>query len=69
MVTNLRLGPLPRTRTVKMTISLPEKLKNDLERYAVAHSQLYGERVDAVALIPHMLERFMATDRGFRRQG
>ncbi|MCZ2102918.1 MAG: DUF2274 domain-containing protein [Burkholderiales bacterium] len=28
---------------------------------------VYGEAVDAVTLIPHMLEAFMAADRGFRR--
>lgn len=66
MTTKLRLGPLPKQQAVKLTISLPAQLKDDLERYAAAHSQLYGEKVDAAALIPHMLERFMATDRGFR---
>lgn len=66
MTTKLRLGPLPKQQAVKLTISVPAQLKDDLERYAAAHSQLYGEKVDAAALIPHMLERFMATDRGFR---
>ncbi len=68
MVTKLRLGPLPRQRIVKMTISLPVSLNEELDRYAAAHSQLYGESVNAVALIPHMLGRFMATDRGFRKK-
>lgn len=68
MATKLRLGPLPKQQIVKLTISLPAALKEELDRYAVAHSQLYGERADAVALIPHMLERFMATDRGFQRK-
>jgi hypothetical protein len=27
----------------------------------------YGEPVDVLTLIPHMLETFMARDRGFRR--
>ncbi|CAM5394361.1 DUF2274 domain-containing protein [Alcaligenes faecalis] len=67
MATKLRLGPLPRRENVKITISISAQLRNELERYAAAHSQLYGEKVDAVALIPHMLERFVATDRGFRR--
>ncbi|NYT68881.1 DUF2274 domain-containing protein [Pusillimonas noertemannii] len=67
MVTKLRLGPLPRQRIVKMTISLPVSLNEELDRYAAAHSQLYGEKVDAVTLVPYMLERFITTDRGFRR--
>ncbi|PLC50897.1 hypothetical protein CR159_04640 [Pollutimonas subterranea] len=67
MTTKLRLGPLPRRESVKFTISLSAQLKDELERYALAHSQLYGEKVDAVTLIPHMLERFMTSDRGFKR--
>lgn len=62
----LRLGPLLRTEMVKLTITLTTALKADLERYAALHAQTYGEPVDAVALIPHMLESFIARDRGFK---
>jgi len=31
------------------------------------YSQAYGEMVDAVTLIPHMLETFIVRDRAFRR--
>ena len=31
------------------------------------HAQTYGEAVDAEKLIPHMLEAFMAGDRGFKK--
>ncbi|HUA25229.1 MAG TPA: DUF2274 domain-containing protein [Steroidobacteraceae bacterium] len=61
----LRLGPLPKTETVKVTFTCTVILKAQLERYAAMHSQAYGETVDAVTLIPHMLEAFMARDRGF----
>lgn len=68
MTTNkLRLGPLPKTEIVKLTFACPATLKADLERYAELHAQTYGEPVDAVALVPHMLEAFMERDRGFRR--
>ena len=68
MTTNkLRLGPLPKTETVKLTFACPASLKQDLERYAELHTQSYGESVDAVTLIPHMLETFMARDRGGRK--
>lgn len=63
----LRLGPLPKTETVKLTITLTTALKTELDRYAALHAQTYGEAVDAVALIPHMLETFMARDRGFKQ--
>lgn len=64
----LRLGPLPKTETVKLTFACPVNLKTDLEHYAAQHAQTYGEAVDAVTLIPHMLEAFMAGDRGFKRK-
>jgi len=63
----LRLGPLPKTQAVKLTFTCPASLKTNLDRYAALHAQTYGETVDAMTLIPHMLEAFMAGDRGFRR--
>lgn len=63
----LRLGPLPKTESVKLAFACPATLKADLDRYAALHAQTYGEVVDATTLIPHMLEAFMARDRGFRR--
>lgn len=62
----LRLGPLPRSEPVKLTVTLSAELKATLDRYAALHAQTYGERVDAAALVPHMLEAFMARDRVFR---
>ncbi|AMJ56287.1 MULTISPECIES: DUF2274 domain-containing protein [Stenotrophomonas] len=63
----LRLGPLPKTESTKLTILCPASLKRDLDRYASLHTQTYGQAVDAATLIPHMLEAFMAGDRGFKR--
>ena len=63
----LRLGPLPKTETLKLTFTCSASLKVELDRYAALHAQTYGEAVDAVALIPHMLEAFMERDRGFKR--
>jgi hypothetical protein len=63
----LRLGPLPKTESIKLTIVCPAELKANLDRYAVLHAQTYGETVDAATLIPHMLEAFMAGDRGFKK--
>lgn len=67
MARKLRLGPLPSTSSTKLTFACPASLKMDLDRYAALHAQTYGEAVDAATLIPHMLEAFMAGDRGFRR--
>lgn len=62
----LRLGPLPRTETVKLTIAVSMELKAMLDRYAELHGQAWGETVDAVTLIPHMLATFVERDRAFK---
>ncbi|WP_441847967.1 DUF2274 domain-containing protein [Paracoccus wurundjeri] len=64
-MSKLKLGPLPKLGTVKITLSLPEPLKEELDLYATEHSRLY-EPVDTAALIPHMLEAFPRSDRGWR---
>ena len=63
----LRLGPLPKNETVKVAFTCQASLKADLDRYAAQHAQIHGEAVDALTLIPYMLEEFMARDRGFRK--
>jgi hypothetical protein len=63
----LRLGPLPKLESTRLSFVCPAALKADLDRYAAQHAQTYGEAVDAAALIPHMLESFIAGDRGFRK--
>jgi len=63
----LRLGPLPKTESMKLTFICPASLKANLDRYAALYAQTYGKSVDAVTLIPHMLDAFMAGDRGFRK--
>ena len=65
-VGRLRLGPLPKTETVKLTITLSIELKAMLDRYADLHAQAWGEPVDVPTLIPHMLAAFMERDRGFK---
>lgn len=62
----LRLGPLPRSESVKLTVTLPVELKEALDRYAAVHSRVHGESVDTAVLIPHMLSAFIARDRGFK---
>lgn len=62
---NLKLGRLPKAGLVRMTIGIPEPLKEELDRYAAEHSRLY-EPVDAATLVPHMLEAFIRSDRGYR---
>jgi hypothetical protein len=62
---DLKLGRLPKAGLVRMTISISEPLKEELDSYAAGHSRLY-EPVDTATLIPHMLEAFIRSDRGYR---
>ena len=67
MSPKLRLGPIPKTETVKLTIALSTTLKASLDRYAELHTQTWGTSVDVATLIPYMLETFITRDRGFKR--
>ena len=67
-MTKLKLGPLIDDRPVKVTVELPGPLHRDLLAYAEVLAGETGQPVsDPVKLIVPMLERFMATDRGFAR--
>jgi hypothetical protein len=63
-VADLKLGPLPNQKMTRVTVMLPEPLKEELDAYAVEHSRLY-EPVETAALIPHMLQAFLRTDRAW----
>ena len=67
MTTKLRLGPIPKTDTLKLTITLSTKLRMDLDRYAELHGEAWGEPVSVATLIPYILETFIVRDRGFRK--
>lgn len=66
-MSKLRLGPLPKTEVVRLTIALPAQVKADLDRYVTAYAAAYGEPVEAAGLVPHMLAAFMDRDRGFKK--
>ncbi len=64
----LKLGPIPDDKPVKVTVELPAPLHRDLVAYAEALARETGHPVaDPVRLIVPMLERFIATDRGFAK--
>ena len=67
-MTKLKLGPIVDDRPVKVSVELPGPLHRDLLAYAEVLARETGQPVsDPVKLIVPMLERFMATDRGFAR--
>jgi hypothetical protein len=65
-VAALKLGPLPKQNTVKVTIVLSELLKEELDAYAVEHGKIHGKSVETAVLIPHMLEDYLRGDRDWR---
>lgn len=68
-MSKLRLGPIIEEKPVKLTVELPGALYRDLSDYAKAHGKETGlsEPLPPERLIVPMLERFMASDRGFVR--
>ena len=64
----LKLGPLADDKPVKVTLELPAALHRDLDAYAQILGREAGRQpFDPVRLIVPMLERFIATDRGFAK--
>lgn len=65
----LKLGPLVDDKPVKLTIELPASVHRDLQTYGAALAKESGARapIEVARLIAPMLERFMASDRGFAK--
>jgi len=64
----LKLGPIENDRPVRLSIELPAHVHRDLLAYAQALARETGQKaLEPGKLIPPMLARFMATDRGFAK--
>ena len=64
----LRLGVVESDKPVKLSIELPASIHRDLCAYSQAHATETGqEALEPSKLVPAMLARFMATDRGFAK--
>ncbi|MBN9066971.1 MAG: DUF2274 domain-containing protein [Rhizobiales bacterium] len=64
----LKLGPIADDKPVKITVELPASLHRDLVAYAEVLARETGHlATDPVKLVVPMLERFIATDRGFAK--
>jgi hypothetical protein len=62
-VVDLKLGPLPQQKMVKVAIVLSEPLKDELDAYTAEHNKLYEQAAETTELIPHILETFLRADR------
>ncbi len=64
----LKLGPITDDKPVKATLELPASLHRDLVAYAEILGRDIGQPMtDPIRLIVPMLERFIASDRGFAK--
>ena len=67
-MTKLKPGPVGEDTPVKVTVELPGPLHRALATYAGVRARETGHpAADPVRLIVPMLERFIATDRGFTK--
>ncbi len=63
----LKLGPIEDDKPVKISVELPAALHRDLLAYAEILGRESGQVVEPAKLVAPMIERFMATDRGFAK--
>ena len=66
-MSKLRLGPIADDRPVKLAIELPGALHRELVAYAEVHAKVTGlaKPMSPEKIAVPMIERFIATDRGF----
>jgi hypothetical protein len=67
-MSKLKLGPLEDDKPVKVAVELSAALHRDLIAYAETLGKETGQNIGEPAkLIAPMIERFMASDRGFAK--
>jgi hypothetical protein len=67
-MTKLKLGALADDKPVKVTVELPAAVHRDLVAYAKVLADSTGQTaLNPAKLIAPMIERFMATDRAFKK--
>lgn len=66
-MTKLKLGPIADDKPVKVTLELPASLFRDLQAYGRLLADAGQPPIEPVKLVAPMLERFIATDRGFAK--
>ncbi|MDI6025892.1 DUF2274 domain-containing protein [Corticibacterium sp. UT-5YL-CI-8] len=67
-MTKLKLSAIPDDKPVKLTVELPAAVHRDLVAYAEAIARGSTQPAPEPAkLVAPMVQRFMATDKGFRK--
>lgn len=65
-MTKLKLGPIADDKPVRIAVELPAALHRDLIEYGRLLAE-GGAPIEPAKLVVPMLERFIATDRGFAK--
>ncbi|MBG0794250.1 DUF2274 domain-containing protein [Methylocystis sp. H62] len=66
-MTKLKLAEIDDDKPVKLTVTLPASLHRNLVAYAEILAKETGKPVEPGKLIVPMLEKFIASDRGFAK--
>ncbi|MGD9656666.1 MAG: DUF2274 domain-containing protein [Methylocystis sp.] len=66
-MTQLKLASIQDDKPVKLTVTLPAALHRNLVAYAEILAKETGKPVEPAKLIAPMLEKFIASDRGFAK--
>jgi hypothetical protein len=66
-MTKLKLTGIDDDKPVKLTVTLPTTLHRNLVAYAELLAKETGKPVELTKLVAPMLEKFLASDRGFCR--
>ena len=66
-MTKLKLGPIPDDKPVRLTVIISAELAVLLRTYADAVGSGSSKPVTVERIVPHILERFIRTDRVFMR--
>lgn len=64
-VHQLKISPLPRQETARLSITLSRPLMEALELYAADFRALFTCDADVPTLVPQMLESFIRSDKAF----
>lgn len=62
---DLKLSKLPDRTPVKLSIQISPDLDRQLQAYAGAYKETYGDDEKVVDLVPFMLQKFLDGDRKF----
>jgi len=64
-MTDLKLQKLPDRTPVKLSIQISPDLDRQLQAYAGAYKETYGDEEKVADLVPFMLQKFLDGDRKF----